>query len=160
MWEALIYYIILTCEALMGVFGARFYEEPRYEVLARIDHRIEIRRYAPRLAAQIELPQADRRGRDEAFRTLFAYIAGANSASGSVNARIRHDRACCLRATNANSYDGSGSNLGNGWWHSHAILLASKIRPPHRAEATGPTGDTCPTSKCHSCYPAFLRVRL
>ena len=72
----------------MGVFGARFYEEPRYEVLARIDHRIEIRRYAPRLAAQIELPQADHRGRDEAFRTLFAYIAGANSASGSVNARI------------------------------------------------------------------------
>jgi hypothetical protein len=88
MWDSLIYYIILTCEALMGVFGARFYEEPRYEVLARIDHRIEIRRYAPRLAAQTELPQADRRGRDEAFRTLFAYIAGANSASGSVNARI------------------------------------------------------------------------
>ena len=36
MWEALIYYIILTCEALTGVFGARFYEEPRYEVLARM----------------------------------------------------------------------------------------------------------------------------
>ena len=88
MWDSLIYYITLACEALMGVFGARFYEEPRYEVLARIDHRIEIRRYAPRLAAQIELPQADRRGRDEAFRTLFAYIAGANSASDSMNARI------------------------------------------------------------------------
>jgi SOUL heme-binding protein len=88
MWVSLIYYIILTCEALTGVFGARLYEEPRYEVLARIDHRIEIRRYASRLAAQIELPQADRRGRNEAFRTLFAYIAGANSASGSVNARI------------------------------------------------------------------------
>ena len=72
----------------MGVFGARFYEEARYEVLARIDHRIEIRRYAPRLAVQIELPQANHRGRDEAFRTLFAYIAGANGASGSVNARI------------------------------------------------------------------------
>jgi len=41
MWEALIYYITLACEALMGVFGARFYEEPRYEVLARIDHGIE-----------------------------------------------------------------------------------------------------------------------
>jgi hypothetical protein len=88
MWEALIYYITLACGALMGVFGMRFYEEPRYEVLARIDHRTEIRRYAPRLAVQVELPQADRRGRDEAFRTLFAYIAGANSASGSVNARI------------------------------------------------------------------------
>ena len=72
----------------MGVFGARFYEEPRYEVLARIDHRTEIRRYAPRLAVQIELPQVDRSGRDEAFRTLFAYIAGANNASGSANARI------------------------------------------------------------------------
>jgi hypothetical protein len=88
MWDSLIYYITLACEALMGVFGMRFYEEPRYEVLARIDHRTEIRRYAPRLAAQIELPQADRRGRDEAFRTLFAYIAGANNASGSANARI------------------------------------------------------------------------
>jgi hypothetical protein len=88
MWDSLIYYITLASEAMMGVFGARFYEEPRYEVLARIDHRIEIRRYAPRLAVEIELPQADRRGRDEAFRTLFAYIAGANSASGSINARI------------------------------------------------------------------------
>ena len=72
----------------MGVFGARFYEESRYEVLARIDHRTEIRRYVPRLAVQIELPQVDRSGRDEAFRTLFAYIAGANNASGSANARI------------------------------------------------------------------------
>jgi len=53
MWEALIYYITLACEALMGVFGARFYEEPRYEVLARIDHGIEIRRYAPCVAVQI-----------------------------------------------------------------------------------------------------------
>ncbi len=72
----------------MSVFGIRFYEEPRYEVLARIDHGIEIRRYTPRLAVQIELPQADRSARDEAFRTLFAYIAGANNASGSANARI------------------------------------------------------------------------
>ena len=72
----------------MGVFGARVYEKSRYEVLAGIDHRFEIRRYAPRLAAQIELPQANRRGRDEAFRALFAYIAGANSASGSASARI------------------------------------------------------------------------
>ena len=53
MWEALIYYITLACEALMGVFGVRFYEEPRYEVLARIDHGIEIRRYAPCVAVQI-----------------------------------------------------------------------------------------------------------
>ena len=63
----------------LGVRGAdgrlrgAVYEEPRYEVLARIDHRTEIRRYAPRLAIQVELPQADRRGRDEAFRALFAY---------------------------------------------------------------------------------------
>ena len=56
MWDSLIYYITLACEALMGIFGMRSYEEPRYEVLARIDHRTEIRRYAPAL-----LPKLNRR---------------------------------------------------------------------------------------------------
>lgn len=51
----------------MGVFGIRLYEEPRYDVIGHLAANIEIRR---------------------SFRLLFAYIAGANQASVSEDARI------------------------------------------------------------------------
>jgi hypothetical protein len=81
MWQALSYYAVLAFEALAGVFGLRFYEEPHYRVIDRVGDRIEIRRYAPRLAAEVDLPVAGESGRDDAFRLLFAYIAGANGSS-------------------------------------------------------------------------------
>ena len=70
------------------MFGIRLYEEPRYDVINRVSDNVEIRRYGPRLAAEVELPAAGKAGRDEAFRLLFAYIAGANQTSGSGNAMI------------------------------------------------------------------------
>jgi hypothetical protein len=70
------------------VFGIRLYEEPRYEVITRIADRVEIRRYGPRVAAEVEWPVAGMAGRDQAFRILFAYIAGSNKSSASENARI------------------------------------------------------------------------
>ena len=88
MWQTISYYAVLAIEALLGVFGLRLYEEPRYQVVDRIADRIEIRRYAPRLAAEVELPHAGKRGREKAFRLLFAYIAGANRTSTSENARM------------------------------------------------------------------------
>jgi hypothetical protein len=81
MWQSISYYAALAGEALLGVFGIRVYEEPRYEVIERIGDRVEIRRYAPRLAAEVELASPGEAGRSEAFQLLFAYIAGANRAS-------------------------------------------------------------------------------
>ncbi|WP_182915283.1 SOUL family heme-binding protein [Rhodopseudomonas palustris] len=71
------YYTVLIFESLLGVFGLRLYEEPAYAVLDRPAEAIEIRRYAPRLAAEVALGRQD--GADgRAFTLLFNYIAGAN----------------------------------------------------------------------------------
>jgi hypothetical protein len=80
MWQSFSYYAVLVIESVLGVFGVRLYEEPRYEVIERIGDRVEIRRYTPRLAAEVDLVSPGDAGRGEAFQLLFAYIAGANVA--------------------------------------------------------------------------------
>jgi hypothetical protein len=75
------YYVQLAFEATVGVFGIRTYEEPAYAVLETPRPGLEIRRYAPRLAAQVDLPGVSEAARSEAFRILFRYIAGANSSA-------------------------------------------------------------------------------
>lgn len=83
MWQSIAYYGALIVKSALGVFGIRLYEEPRYDVVDRIGDRVEIRRYAPRLAAEVDLASAGDAGRNEAFQLLFAYIAGANRASAA-----------------------------------------------------------------------------
>jgi hypothetical protein len=80
-WQSIAYYCWLLVESVTGVFGVRLYEEPRYDVIDRVGDRVEIRRYAPRLAAEVDLSLAGEAGRREAFQLLFAYIAGANRGS-------------------------------------------------------------------------------
>lgn len=87
MWSTFTYYAVLAFESVIGVFGIRLYEEPRYDVVNRVADRVEIRRYGPRLAAEVELP-AGTAARNEAFQLLFAYIAGANQMSGAAGAKI------------------------------------------------------------------------
>lgn len=82
------FYIQLFFEAAVGIFGVRTYEEPRYDVLAKLSSGIEIRRYAPRVAARIEVPGTDEPARDEAFRVLFRYIAGANATAEKVEMTV------------------------------------------------------------------------
>jgi hypothetical protein len=72
------YYAQLLVESVVGVVGIRLYEEPRYAVVAELPNGVEIRRYDPRLAAQVELAGGGSQARDDAFRLLFRYIAGAN----------------------------------------------------------------------------------
>jgi hypothetical protein len=88
MSNVIVYYTALVFEALIGVFGIRLYEEPPYKVITRVSDRIEIRQYGPRVAAEVDLPASGKAGREEAFRLLFAYIAGANDSSASGNTRI------------------------------------------------------------------------
>jgi hypothetical protein len=87
-WQSISYFAALAVESVIGVFGVRLYEEARYDVIDRIGDRVEIRRYGPRLAAEVDLTVAGEAGRSEAFKLLFAYIAGANRVSVSGNARI------------------------------------------------------------------------
>ncbi len=84
MWQTFTYYAALALESAVGVFGIRLYEEPRYSVIDRVGGSVEIRRYAPRLAAEVEAP-AGEAGRGEAFRLLFAYISGANRGAPADN---------------------------------------------------------------------------
>jgi hypothetical protein len=88
MWQAISYYGVLALEALVGVVGIRLYEEPRFDIVGSLKNGIEIRRYGPRLAAEVELGDAGDARRDEAFGLLFAYIAGANRTSALVNERV------------------------------------------------------------------------
>ena len=81
------YYVVLVTEAILGTFGLRLYEEPAYTVLEKPADSIEIRRYGPRLAAEVDIGESDA-GRGQAFGLLFAYIAGANRGGAGGSERI------------------------------------------------------------------------
>lgn len=61
-------------------------EQPKYEVIERIGNSVEIRRYAPRIAAESTIDvtkSANPRG--EAFRIVAAYIFGANKGKKKID---------------------------------------------------------------------------
>lgn len=67
-----------------SVFGDRSgTEEPRYSVIAQIGT-VEIREYAPRLAAEIMVEGEEEAARSAGFRSLAAYIFGKNGGSQAV----------------------------------------------------------------------------
>jgi hypothetical protein len=72
-------YLMLALDSALSVFGIRsIYEQPRYEVTERIGA-VEIRAYAPRLAAETTVPAtSEKEGRREAFHILARYIFGGN----------------------------------------------------------------------------------
>lgn len=81
--------IIATAAALTlagcTVVGMSNTPEPRFEVVETLDERTEIRRYAPRAAAEVVLADADRSdGSNRAFRHLFRYISGDNRADAEI----------------------------------------------------------------------------
>lgn len=81
MWSAIWYYTVLSVESALGVFGVRMIEEPRYAVIERLPAAVEVRQYDARLAAVVTVEKGGDAGRGEAFRLLFAYIAGANASA-------------------------------------------------------------------------------
>ena len=68
--------LITGCSA----FGVRTeYEQPPYVVVEKLGQRIEVRRYAERLAAETVIDISDHdESSNSAFRTLFNYISGNN----------------------------------------------------------------------------------
>ena len=81
--------VSLTTLLLAGcsLFGDRSsYEQPDYTVLAPIGPSAEIRRYAPRLAAEATVEaESEESGRNAAFRLLFNYITGGNKPAESIS---------------------------------------------------------------------------
>ena len=63
---------------VLSVFGVRNRDkQPKYEVLEVLGEAIEVRRYAPRIAAQsIVKAASDREARVSKFNVLFRYISG------------------------------------------------------------------------------------
>ncbi|NJL07714.1 MAG: heme-binding protein [Methylacidiphilales bacterium] len=85
MLQNVAYYSALVLETVAGTFGVRLYEEPSYQVVGHVGEDIEIRRYAPRLAAEVEYPKTGGRDGGDAFMLLFNYIAGANQGAPGTN---------------------------------------------------------------------------
>jgi len=72
--------ILTILEAGLAVFGIRSqYEQPKYDVIERLENKVEIRRYGPRLAAETTVTAANEsKARNEAFFILANYIFGGN----------------------------------------------------------------------------------
>jgi hypothetical protein len=66
--------------AACSVLGMRSTEEPAFTSIARVGE-VEIRRYAPRLVAEVVMPGDEATARNRGFRPLAAYIFGENRAS-------------------------------------------------------------------------------
>ena len=77
-WAALLSGTILLTGC--SVFGIRSgTEQPAYQVVAELGEAVEVRRYGPRLAAEVEVEAGDE-ARNAAFRILANYIFGDNRA--------------------------------------------------------------------------------
>jgi hypothetical protein len=81
--------LLLVCPAVLtacSFLGDRSgYEQPDYEVVARLGESIEIRSYESRLAAEASVESVDSgEGRNASFRLLFEYISGGNRPGASI----------------------------------------------------------------------------
>lgn len=75
------YYLMTFAEAGLGVVGIRgLYEQPRYVVVERLPGGVEVRDYAPRLAAETD----DDGNGSAAFGRLFRYITGNNATAAKI----------------------------------------------------------------------------
>ncbi len=69
--------------AACSVVGVRDAEEPAHSVVARMNG-VEIRTYAPRIAAETTIDGTEMGARSTGFRRIAAYIFGENTTGGSV----------------------------------------------------------------------------
>ena len=78
---SLAYWALTVGESVLSTVGIRSaYEQPHYDVVARLPHDVEIRQYGPRTVVETQTIS----GRDsEAFTRLFRYITGANTQAGA-----------------------------------------------------------------------------
>lgn len=68
---------LLSACSVVGVRSGT--EQPRYDVVARLADGVEVRRYAPRLAAETTVDGTEYAARSTGFRRVAGYIFGGNS---------------------------------------------------------------------------------
>ena len=118
-----------------SAFGIRSgTEEPRYDAVERLGS-VEIRRYAPRLAAETVVPGDAYNARGEGFRRLAGYIFGGNAG------RRRIDMTAPVAQSGAGADAESGGERidmtapvaqapGEGGWAIRFFLPAALADPP------------------------------
>jgi hypothetical protein len=75
----------LLAEGALSLVGVRVLEEPAFTVIERLALDLEVRAYAPRLAAETVIDGATGwEARREGFRRLARYIFGANQAGAGI----------------------------------------------------------------------------
>ena len=74
--------LLLTACSVVGLRSGT--EQPRYEVVAHLSDGVEVRRYAPRLAAETTVEGTEFSARSTGFRRVAGYIFGANTRSARI----------------------------------------------------------------------------
>jgi hypothetical protein len=85
--RSIINFITSTVFFLLSTFGINTgTEEPKYKVIERIGNSVEIRQYAPRIAAEttVDVTRSDN-PRGEAFHIIAAYIFGTNKSKTKID---------------------------------------------------------------------------
>ena len=90
-------------------------EEPRFTVVARVGE-VEIREYAPRLAAEVTVEGDEEAARSAGFRTLAAYIFGKNRTSQSIAMTAPVAQAADAGASIAMTAPVAAQAAGQGKW--------------------------------------------
>ena len=76
--------LLLTGCSFFGIRSGS--EQPQYQVIDNVDENLEVRLYASRLAAEVQVEESnEEKGRNAAFRVLFDYITGANIDQASID---------------------------------------------------------------------------
>jgi hypothetical protein len=85
--RSIVTFVISAVFFVLSTFGINTgIEQPKYEVIDKVGNSVEIRQYAPRIAAEVTLDvtkSANPRG--DAFRIVAAYIFGANKGKKKID---------------------------------------------------------------------------
>ena len=86
-FQSILYVVTSMAFFVLSTFGINTgTEQPKYEVIERLGDSVEIRRYAPRIAAEATIDVTKSGNpRGEAFRIVAAYIFGANKGKKNID---------------------------------------------------------------------------
>jgi hypothetical protein len=86
-FQSILYFVTSMVFFVLSTFGINTAtEQPKYAVIERLGDSVEIRRYAPRIAAEVTIDVTKSGNpRGEAFRIVAAYIFGANKGNKNID---------------------------------------------------------------------------
>jgi hypothetical protein len=106
-----------------SAFGIRSgTEQPSYEVVETLGDNVEIRRYGPRLAAEVVVAGEERQARSAGFRKLAAFIFGDNRSRQSIAMTAPVSQAASEKIAMAAPV--SQEKAGPGFWRVRFLMPA------------------------------------